>query len=362
MSNTWAANKLMRDATAIVHIAGLSVYLVPSHLHPGSAYSDGSKLGSQPSAGAAVVLEDGRIAVCRVPGVPNCYKAELIGVLLGSHLCPAHENIRLDCKGAIASAQGQKRPVRQAHWVQEVRSSLSSKGQTLEWVEGHTGDTHNEADDEYAKIGTVLPLPAPMRRQHPWDVIRHGERLLPPHKVWSHDSIPSHSHDSFHPLSWRPLRFRRLAWHKWLFGLQSRMGYAHYATFWNDAPGKADCPHCHRRHNLSLHGVLAYCTPSHPLVCAWLSSWTASNLVKTWRQAACRKDLRIVGRLAVPRSLYRYLRAHLGGLRAVRKEVGHYQNKVLDSVTAVLEHAVPKRPPNRPNPFSSADWKGPLPL
>ena len=121
MSTTWAANKLMRDATAIVHIAGLSVYLVPSHLHPGSAYSDGSKLGSPPSAGAAVVLRDGRIAVCRRPGVPNSYKAELIGVLLGSHLSPAHENIRLDCKGAIASAQGQKRPVRQAHWVQEVR-------------------------------------------------------------------------------------------------------------------------------------------------------------------------------------------------------------------------------------------------
>ena len=33
-------------------------------------------------------------------------------------------------------------------------------------------------------------------------------------------------HDSFHPTSWRPLCFRRVAWHKWLFGLQSRQGYA----------------------------------------------------------------------------------------------------------------------------------------
>ena len=259
MSTTWAANKLMADATAIVHIAGLSVYLVPSHLRRRSAYSDGSKLGSPPSAGAAVVLRDGRIAVCRVPGVPNSYKAELIRVLLGSHLSPAHENICLDCKGAIASAQGQKRPVCHASWVQEVRSSLPSKGRTLEWVEGHTGDTHNKAADEYAKIGTILPLPASLRHRHPWNVIRHGECLLPPHKVWSKDSIPSHFHDSFHPLFWRPLLLRRLAWHKWLFGLQSRVGYAHYATFWNDAPSKTDCPHCHRRHNLSLHGVLAYC-------------------------------------------------------------------------------------------------------
>ena len=148
VSTTWPANKLMRDATAVVHIAGLSVYLVPSNLRPELAYSDGSKRGSPPSAGAAVVLRDGRIAVCGVPGVPNSYKAELIGNLVGSHISPEHENIRLDCQGAMASAQGRKRPVRQAYWVQEVRPSLSSKGQTLEWVEGHTRETHNEAADE----------------------------------------------------------------------------------------------------------------------------------------------------------------------------------------------------------------------
>ena len=134
MYTTWTANKLMRDADAIVNTAGLSVYLVPSNLVPEFAYSDGIKLGNTPSAGAAAVLRDCRTAVCRVPGVPNSDKAELIGILLGSHVSHEHENIRLDCRGAIASAQGQKRPVCQAFWVQELRSSLFSKAQTLEWA------------------------------------------------------------------------------------------------------------------------------------------------------------------------------------------------------------------------------------
>ena len=49
----------------------------------------------------------------------------------------------------------------------------------------------------------------------------------------------------------------------------------------------------------------------------------------------------------------------------VRRGLSVVQDKkvgAMDSVTAVLEHAIPKRPPNRPNPFISADWTGPLPL
>ena len=357
----WRATTLLHTATSLTHVAGLLVYLLPSDYRPDATYTDGSKLGRPPWAGAAALLRDGRIAVCRVPGVPNSYKAELIGVLLGSHLSAAHERLRLDCQGAIASAQGTRRPIRQAFWVAKVRSSLSSKGQTLEWVEGHTGNTHNEVSDEYAKIGTELP-PPPARRTSPWDVIRIGEIFLPPHKVWTHDLSPSHSHDSFHPASWRPLRFRRLAWHKWLFGLQSRQGYAHYATFWTDAPGKTECPHCKRRHNLSVHGVLAFCAPTHPLVRAWLSAWTVSPHIRNWRQTACRNDLRIAGRLAIPRSLYHYLRNRLSGLRAVRKEVGHFQQSALDAVTAALSHAIPTKPQTRPNPFVASDWTGPMHL
>ena len=213
----WHPTTLLRTATALTHVAGLLVYLLPSDCRPAATYTDGSKLGRPPSAGAAALLRDGRIAVCGVPGVPNSYKAELRGVLLGSHLSAAHERLRLDCQGAIASAQGTCWPIRQAFWVGKVRSSLSFKGQTLEWLEGHTGNTHSEVSDEYAKIGTEPP-PLPARKTSPWDVIRVGEIFLLPHKVWTHDLSPSHSHESFHPISWRPLRFRRLAWHKWLLG------------------------------------------------------------------------------------------------------------------------------------------------
>ena len=58
--------------------------------------------------------------------------------------------------------------------------------------------------------------------------------MLLPYKVWSHDPVSSHSHNRFHPVSWRALRCRRLAWHKWLFGWQAYAGYTHYATFWGD--------------------------------------------------------------------------------------------------------------------------------
>ena len=359
---TWAAQQLQRDAVEVAHVAGLTVYLLPPQCQPPATYTDGSKMGQPPSSGASAVLKDGRIAVCRVPGDPNSYKAELVGMLLGSHFSEVGDTIRLDCQGAIASAQSARRPVRQAFWVQEVRTSILAKCQGLEWVEGHTGEVHNEMSDKYAKIGTALPLPPPQTRVTPWHVVRHGERMAPPHKVWTHGLFPTHAHEGFHPLSWRPLRFRRLAWHKWLFGLQSRLGYAHYATFWTDAPVKHPCPHCHRFHNQSLHGTLAFCTQTHPLVAAWLSSWTVRSEVLTWRRSAQRKDLRIVGRLAIPQSLYRFLKTRLGGLREARKTVRHFQQHVLDNVTAVLADSVPTKPQARPNPFNPADWSQPLSL
>ena len=155
------------------------------------------------------------------------------------------------------------------------------------------------------------PTPPIASNTSPWDIIKQGEHVLPPNKVWSHDLIPSHLHEHFHPVSWRPLGHRRLAWHKWLFGIQSRAGFSHYATFWRDEGEKTPCTAWGTCHNRSVHGVLAHCSPAHPLVSAWLNAWSVSALVATWRATAVRQDLRIVARLAVPRSLYRYLAQYL---------------------------------------------------
>ena len=64
-------------------------------------------------------------------------------------------------------------------------------------------------------------------------------------------------------------------------------------------------------HNMTVHGVVAHCSPSHPLVRAWIHAWPQASIVSSWRATAHRRDLRVTGRLAVPCSLYHTLRASL---------------------------------------------------
>ena len=52
----WDAPKIYRQATSIVTVAGLRVYIVPSPHRPDAVYTDGSKLGDPPTSGAAAVL------------------------------------------------------------------------------------------------------------------------------------------------------------------------------------------------------------------------------------------------------------------------------------------------------------------
>ena len=73
----------MRDVVALATTAGIALYVIPFAYRPNGTYIDGSKLG-QPLA--ASVLCNGRIAICRVPRVPNTYIAELVGILIRPHL------------------------------------------------------------------------------------------------------------------------------------------------------------------------------------------------------------------------------------------------------------------------------------
>ena len=158
---------------------------------PQAVYTDGIKLGDPPSSGAAAVLRDDRIAVCRAPGAPNSYKAELIGILLGSHPSAEGGTLCLDCQGAILSSQGSKPPLCQAHWVRQVRSSPLQKEQSLEWVERLVGHQYNELSNHYAEVGSLHPPPPPATGTSLWEVIRQGEVTLSPHKVHTTWSPPT---------------------------------------------------------------------------------------------------------------------------------------------------------------------------
>ena len=111
---SWRSKKAQRGATEIAPVAGLVAYVVPdSGPSPDYTYTDGSRIGSPPASGASAVLGDGRIVLCRIPGNPNLYKAEVLGILLGSHFSRPHATLGFDCKGAIAATTSTKRPVRQ---------------------------------------------------------------------------------------------------------------------------------------------------------------------------------------------------------------------------------------------------------
>ena len=161
------------------------------------------------------------------------------------------------------------------------------------------------------------------------------------HMTMSHPTPMS----NFHPLSWRTIKFRRLAWHKWLFRLQARVGYGHYAAFWADRPSPDDCPVCSGRHNSSMHGILVHNSQEYPLVAAWLASWPSLAVVSSSRATTYCQDLRVTGHLAVPKTLYAHLRSHQGGVKGPRQIVSRFQDTVLDKVTADLANTVPPLSP-----------------
>ena len=67
-----------------------------------------------------------------------------------------------------------------------------------------------------------------------------------------------------------------------------------------------------------------------------LSAWPSPPLFANWRSTANRRHLRIVGRLAIPRTLYLYLALHHGGPRAARGAVGKFQRNAVNADNASL--------------------------
>ena len=141
--------------------------------------------------------------MCRAPGIPCNYKAELLGILLGSHFGPRKLASRVDCQRAISAGLSDRRPMKEAYWVLAVRDSLVARNQTVVWVEGHSREDHKETADYFAKLATQLPAPPATKSTGPLDLVLLGERVLPPHKVWTRSQTPTHSHDGFPPTALR---------------------------------------------------------------------------------------------------------------------------------------------------------------
>ena len=148
------AKRLLPQSRGPQHVPGLEVYEINNTKSPppeGVVYTDGSKIGQPPSAGASAVAPNGTVYVCHAPGIPCNYKAKLLGILLESHFGPNNSVIRVDCQGAISAVLSERRPMKEAYWVVAVGYSLSARNDSLVWVEGHSGEEHNESADYFAK-------------------------------------------------------------------------------------------------------------------------------------------------------------------------------------------------------------------
>ena len=98
---SWKSKSALPEAVEIASVAGIAAYVIPNAgPAPDCTYSDGSRLGSPPASGASTVLPDGRTVLCRVPGNPNSYKAEVIGILLGLYFSPPPRTLTSGLQGS----------------------------------------------------------------------------------------------------------------------------------------------------------------------------------------------------------------------------------------------------------------------
>ena len=194
-----------------------------------------------------------------------------------------------------------------------IRESVALKDLRLQHVRGHVGEPGNELADTFAATAGVElpPTPAPTLRRA-WDLVWAGMPVHASHKTWIRRLVPTHSHADIHPITWRLSRRFRL-W-RWTLGLQWGPGFQDARTFWRNTPSPTPCPYCGTFHNQSVHGHLGLCdSPANPLVQAFQAAWqTLSSYATAWRYTASARDRFLLGKLAVPYTLFLHLQAALG--------------------------------------------------
>ena len=100
-----------------------------------------------------------------------------------------------------------------------------------------------------------------------------------------------------------------------------------------------------------VHGSLAFCTPTHPLVAAWLSTWrvTSQSLVKDWRCQARERDRFLLGKLLIPQSLHEHLVKHVKSKEA-KRNIRMFQSNIVPILDEIL-HPTPSPGMKRKNLF-----------
>ena len=105
------------------------------------------------------MAHNGTMYVCRAPGIPCNYKAELLGIHLGSHFDPYNSAIRVDRQGAISAVPSERRPMKEAYWVLAVWDSLSARrNDVLCWSPNHVPSClGGSSPQKVARVPCVLP-------------------------------------------------------------------------------------------------------------------------------------------------------------------------------------------------------------
>ena len=335
---------------------------LPTHM----VFTDGSY---HPEFGcSSVAIVNGMAYACKPQGYPSPYKGEMIAMFLAAYYATHGSTINCDCKGVISAVQNQPVRVTLGKWVHRIRQLLQSQHLAIRHVKAHIGILGNEIANTMAQKSNVkVPISPPQTVQYPFDVLHVHELMTHPHKTWTKHYIPSHKQDGIWTGSFRPLKKRFRIWFKWLYACKWADGFDSYFTYWYppDSPqhqrSQKLCRTCLQKHNLSIHGYLAFCSTSHPIVNTWLQSWPPllQSTIARWRETASAREKFLLGKLTIPLSLYQCLREQLKSGRLTRKNIIVFQDTIATKLNSLLPP--PTYGDKRPNPFDPTHWYRPPP-